>query len=107
MIERPSPLRLRQAQQESRTDVRPIPLQRRSRAEVSSEMLVPNLEVPGDRARLMVLPNEGQITLLPEVHDSHVLFISLSDIDRPHEIITEELDRFAGLREVPVIFVAE
>jgi hypothetical protein len=70
-------------------------------------MPIPDLGVSRDRARLHVLGDERKIALSPEVNDEHILVINLPDVDGPHELVPEELDRLAGLREIRVTFPAE
>src|SRR5438552_15021510 len=71
------------------------------------QMLVPVLQIAPHCGRLHVRLHERQIPLFPKIGDTHVLFVSLRDVDPPHELITQELHSLAGCRIMLVILVAK
>ena len=79
-------------------------------AEVFLQMLIPDLLTARDRARLLVLGDEGKVRPCPEVRDPHVLrlFIEFPQLTECRHLLRREVaDRLTGRAEVGVVFITE
>jgi hypothetical protein len=103
-------LGLRQIQQELRAAVLPVFTQSPV-VEVFLQMLIPDLFIARDRARFLVLGDEGKMRPCPEVRDPHELrlvieFPQLTEL-RLLLLLRKVADRLTGRAKAGVVFITK